>query len=423
MPKAKFSAVKMSGAQVSHISLVERGANRIPFKVVKKEKQDMSAFESLDLGGLFSRRKAEKAAPQVVAVVTMKGEGFDSIKKQVEEAGFAVADVQEMEDGSMVFNQGEFSAKDSDTQVIRMNDNIALVMKGFSPYNMDVTADGMSFAEQCAAKGFYPGISTIMETLGDALRSSVQVAKTPAEAKASASKLFSEASAYAASFVSGLPQKAFKLETIAPEIPAAEGSAATAAEGTTTEGTGTEGQGEQAAVTKAEGEQPNTGTQTAAETGTSSEPVEKSPKEDEMGPDGKKKKKCEEGASETSAETAPEPLTHEKVSDIVSSQVEEQVKKAMSGVESALAGVTEAFQSIQKSMTEMKGSVDGVVSRVDAVETVAKAAKEAVAGVVLSGAETGDAIPAQAKKSEMGVFGGREIDTAYMGNVRKRASR
>ena len=148
MPTINFKATKMTGAKVSHISLVERGANRIPFKVVKQEK-DMSAFQGLDLGGLFNRRKSEKTEPKVVAVVTMKGEAYEAVAKMVEEAGFAVASVQEMDDGSMIFKQEDGAIEDlmEGSSVLRLNDHIALVTKGFSPYNMDVTSDGVTFAD------------------------------------------------------------------------------------------------------------------------------------------------------------------------------------------------------------------------------------------------------------------------------------
>lgn len=145
----------------------------------------------------------------------------------------------------------------------------------------------------------------------------------------------------------------------------------------------------------------------------------KTPEEEEA----EKMKAKKEETAEIVPESAQEALTAEKVSDIVSSQVEALVQKSMAPMMEMLKTFNENFSAVQKSVTDMAGEVKTVAGRVAEAESVAKAAKEAVAGVVISGSETGDTAPASAKKSESGVFGGREIDTAYMGNVRKRASR
>lgn len=471
MPNINFKATKMTGAQVSHISLVERGANRIPFKVVKQEK-DMSAFQGLDLGGLFSRRKSEKKdEPMVVAVVTMKGESLDSVKKQVEDAGFTVADMHEMEDGSVVFKQGEVDLDEAmaDSVVVRLNDHIALVTKGFSPYNMDVTADGVSFADQCAAKGFYPGVNSIMETLSDAVRSVVYSAKTPAEAKAGVTKLFSEASAYTAAFVGGLPQKAFKLEKM--DLPNGDGvsgddAAAAEAVAKAAKATGLKcpecgadvAKGDTACpkcgadltktppVKKADGDADGEGsasgegdsevtckacggkkkkTDMAQKADGSEDEVCKACKNkgttgqdgDGMDGEGTAADDTQDGKGKK-AKKAGDSLTAEDVSSIVASQVESMVTKAMGDVMGKLEGFATTFQTIQKSVEDMKGGLESVSSRVEQAEVVAKAAKEAVAGTVVGGSESGDHAPAAAKKSEKSGFGG-EIDTAFMPRVRK----
>lgn len=110
MPTFKLKANEMKDATVSHISLVDRGANRIPFRIVKQEKSGMSKkhFAGLDLGNLFVRKTEEAEVDQeaeVVSVVVMDED--EEAKKLVEEAGFDVSSPKTMEDGSVVYQQGD----------------------------------------------------------------------------------------------------------------------------------------------------------------------------------------------------------------------------------------------------------------------------------------------------------------------------
>lgn len=406
MPTIRFNATKMSDAKVSHISLVERGANRIPFKVIKQENQ-MSAFAGIDLGNLFGTRKSEAKAPEVVAVVTMKGEGFESIKKQVEEAGFAVSDVKELEDGSMVFKQGEGAFEDG--TVIRLNDDIAIVTKGFSPYNMDVSAGDVSFADQCAAKGFYPGVDAIMNTLSDAVRNITYNAKDPNEAKVAVTKLFSEASAYVAAFVGSLPVKAFKLETCYAEAPAPVAKADLPnGDGVTDEVT--EEMVTKAALTAEEKKYFATLSGKDKFAFIKATPEARSKMMEDAADGGKDDSTG--GASGAKKGEAADPAAPSKDMEVV--------MKSMETIAGRLEGFSSAFEGVQKSIKDINESLATATQRLDAAEKVAKDAKDAVAGVVVPGAESGDAGVVSAQKSEGGCFGGRDIDTAFMPGLRTR---
>lgn len=398
MPKLKFQATKMSDAHVSHISLVERGANRIPFKVIKEE-TGMKAFAGLDLGGLFSR-KAEKTVeePQVIAVATMNGDTLDAVKKSLTDAGFAVENMQEMEDGSVIFKQEGCSDEAlADGVVVRLSENIAIVTKGFSPYNMDVTADGVTFADQCAAKGFYPGISAVMETLSDSIRSVVYAAKTPAEAKVAVAKLFSEAAAYTGSFVASLPVKAFKLEADVPVSTvanvAAEAAAAADA-GAAVEGEGADGETVEKAAKPGKKVPPEGDPEGGAEDGMGDEP-------DPMKGKGKG---CKKDEGEDGAAGAAEPaaaLTIEAVSDMVATKVSEATGSLVAKLEELL-GKFDGVQTTVAALTE----------RTEKAEAALAESEKVVKAALVVGSDATDAEPSAARKSESSV--GRVTDTAFM---------
>lgn len=422
MPTVKVQAVKMKEGTAQFISMVERGANRIPFKIIKQEKDMAGHFASLDLANLFGTRKAEKpATPQVVAVVTMKGEGLESVKKQIESAGFAVADMQEMEDGSVVFKQD--GDMEGDTTVVRLNDHVAVVTKGFRPYSMDMdVGNGTSFAEACAAQGFYPGVRTIVDVLSQSINAAVEKSETPADAAKAVSKMFDEAKAYTVSFMTSLPVKAFKLEAVAPEA---------AAKSEESEGGASSDDPDEspAEVTCKTCGGKKTGPDMALkEDGTPDEvckacaPKAKKPKEDDQDgeePDGMEDD-SDESAKGKKAKKSDEGLTPEAVAGIVASQMGEVVASLTKKLDESLTAIT---KSVQESVSAVQGNVEALASRVEKAESEAEAAKSAVSGTVVPGSESGDHVPTQARKSESGSFGGREIDTAFMVGVRKRASR
>jgi xanthosine utilization system XapX-like protein len=390
-------AGKMSKGDVSFISLVERGANRIPFKVIKQEKS-MNKFAGIDLGSIFGVRKAEAPAPKVVAIVSLAGEGLESITQQIEQAGFSVAHMDEQDDGSVVFKQEDGDLDLEGASVIRMSEHIAVVTKGFRPYYMDVAVapgpeDGgkeeVSFADACAARGFYPGIRTALEVMSSKIEYLVAEAASPQDAKAAVAKLFSEASAYVTSFVDALPAKAFKLEKIEPMI---------AADATDDDPSGAAGAEDGGSPGAGEGVQKdeNAG---AVETEGHETPA------GDPAPD---------VTTDTATKAEDKSLTAEDVARIVSDQMAVVLDGVAKKIEGAVAPVMQAVGEVTASLADVTG-------RIEKAEDEVAAAKEAFAGNVLLGSESDDPAAQPARKSEMGVHG-RDIDTAYM-NVRSRRSR
>lgn len=390
MPKMRFKATKMIKPKADMISLVERGANRIPFKIMKQE-NEMKVF---DLGSIFTR-KSEKG-PEVVGVVTMKGDKFDAVKDAIVASGFDVTDVQEHEDGSVVFKQGDL---EGETTVVRISDELALVTKGFSPYNMDLsTAGGESFADACTAQGFFPGVSTVMEVLSQSVRETLYSAKTPGEASAGIDKLFREAGAYVKTMVSALPVKAFKMEqdvlttSIAKGDDEQEQDTAAGAEAPTLEG---EAAGD--AHGTAEGE----------DSGEGSDGGDGADNGDAIDQEG----------GEQKAQKSEDSLTPEKVSDMVAGKVGE----ALSGVTATMQAITAALEQVQKAAQDSTEAIKQFGARLDDAEKVAKSAKEAVSGVVVGGIDADDRNnTTSVRKSETSVMG--EIDTAFQPRVRSRRS-
>lgn len=391
MPSVKMTATKMSDAHVSFISLVERGANRIPFKIMKQENQAMAgAFKGLDLGALFATRKAETPAVEVVGVVTMKGEGYDSVVGQIAEAGFVTDTPVDMEDGSVILKQA--GEPEGEGEMIRMGDNALLITKGFRPYSMEVEDDGVSFADMVKAQGFYPGVSTALDVARTIILRTAEKADDPVVASKAIGKVMDEFKTYIQSLVAGLPSKAFKLETVFPEEavkdeaePTEEVQAETTEEASVEEGT---------QAVKEDGAESEEAVETTSETTAEGESVEKS------------------------EETKAAVLTEESVSAIFASKLDSVMEQFVAKMGEALATVQ---KSVETSVAGVNESVQSLTDRVEKAEAGAEAAAKTLTEALVGGSEAEDHVPAQ--KAEASKSSGREIDTAFMGGVRPRHKR
>lgn len=361
--KVRVSGTKMADANVEYISLVDRGANKIPFRVIKKE-GGMGLYAGIDLSSIFVS-KADKGSKgvQILGVVTMKGAGLESIKKQVKDAGFNVDNMVEHEDGSVVFSQSD---EGGDGTILKMSKDVALIVKGFEPYSL--TQDNSTFAEIVKAKGFYSGIYSTLGVLTDAVSEAVSKSANKEDINSAVTKLFGEAQAYLQTVVSALPEKAFKLEAVKSEE----------VDDTETE---------QEADAGAQDGETSTGEATGTDEKTDAEVTDEATVTTET----------------TTETTAEEPAP----------KVEDVVAKAMEGVQAAITNMAAQFKTdlagVNKSVSELNG-------RIDTVEAVAKTAQDAVKGtVIITSHDDQQTTVAKKHRSGMG-----EIDTAFMPNVRKR---
>lgn len=413
MPTITFKATEMRDAKVAHISLVDRAATRIPFKVIKQEKP-MRIMPHLDLASVFKKEKAG-LNPEIMGVVTLKSDsGFESVKGQIEEAGFATDTEVAFEDGSVIFGQVE--EMDGEHVLIRLSDSAVMAVRGFKPYAMQLTQGDNSFEEGCVEQGYYPGVGAMVQSLGEMVISEVSKSDNPALAATNVAKMFDEAKKYAVSMVTALPAKAFKLETIFPEedeIPTEElelydtvlkDSAASSKAWLSRRKNKAQADSDQKSTYQMFLGQMANDTRNArakANQKTTARMLAGHSAHDTMAQK-KKLKGNEPGAKFSGATTAfarKEEGTDEDfvefLTEIVNSTVSDKFAELVGKMDEAVGAIT--------------SSVEELSSRVATAETVAKAANKALSGTVVLGGDGGDHMAA-ATKSE---YRGREIDTAF----------
>lgn len=210
--KVKMQVVEMRDADVEFVSLVARGANRIPFRIKKSDEESPMSLNLSSLSRIFKGAKApELQANHIVGVATVavKGEKLEAVKALLVEQGFAVDNAESFEDETMVFKQEGYDAEDKDTSMVRLSDDLVLVVKGFAPYSEEVEGD---FLTNVKAQGFYSGLDSATCAFRTSLYMILSDAADQQAAVSEVTTLLSEFSTYVAGLVQAIPTKAFKAE-------------------------------------------------------------------------------------------------------------------------------------------------------------------------------------------------------------------
>lgn len=215
--KIKAVAKEMKEADVRFISLVARGANRIPFRIVKSEKESVMIDLSKPLK-ILKGEKPQAASPEVVGVVVFD-QGDEAVmadvRKSLTDHGFAVDTVTKNEDGTVLFSAGAVDAEDA--TIVRLSENMAVVVKGFSSYNQALS-ESTNFSEVMAAQGYYQGVRTACDALVYTMQNVLQKAESSQDAATKVNSILSSFSTYVGTMTKGLPVAAFKADMSVSEV-------------------------------------------------------------------------------------------------------------------------------------------------------------------------------------------------------------
>lgn len=199
MRRIKVKAHELLDVDVDLISLVKRPSTRIPFPIIKS--QDAKGGHSMfDLAQVF-RAKSEAQAPVVTSVI-VKGEASPGMLELLAKQGFSV-EKAETENGITVYPQDV--AYDGEVSVVKISDTLALTVPVIK------AADG-SFAEMCAARGFYPALNIAVDLLNCELYKAVEKADSPSVAATKVAAVVSDFGTFMSTLVGALPGQVFKTE-------------------------------------------------------------------------------------------------------------------------------------------------------------------------------------------------------------------
>jgi hypothetical protein len=123
MPKITATLKELRNAEVRFISLVDRAATRIPFRVLKKDETEM------DLSKIFKSEPAPKAEVVAIGVFNHQdAQMAEAVKQAIADAGFSVDKVVKSEDGETL----SYVQKDEEGDTfVKLSDQVVVVTKGF----------------------------------------------------------------------------------------------------------------------------------------------------------------------------------------------------------------------------------------------------------------------------------------------------
>lgn len=329
----KIAASELTDCDVELISMVYRPASRVPFGLMKSEDANKGGKGMIDLQNIF---KTDRSIKTVVNSVIINGQASAPVMEVLKAEGFSLDNAQEV-DGTTIYPQD--AAVSGEQAVIKLSDNLAVGVSLFK-------AEG-SFAEACAQRGFYPGISIATDLLQDELYKAVHKSDSSAAAAEKITTLVGDFGTYIAGLIKGLPQQVFKSEQA---LAALASDTATAAEKEKAEPTSTE-----AGTETQKSEAPAGGAEVAGTEGDEAKPEEGAG--------------VEKGEGEGSDK---EPEAQEQAPTVDVAAIVAAVSKS----------VTDA---LSPKLSDLSTQVNSLGERVGQVEGMAKSADKAVRGIIPQG--------------------------------------
>lgn len=156
---------ELRDADVHFVSLVDRAASRIPFRVTKQENDmgiDLSSFQRT----MKRDTTTKNDTPAVQAVVVeFRDDAYQTQVQTVLKAnGFAVDKVTKNDDGTVMYAQAEGSVDEG--QIVRVSQDMLVVAKGFDSAKL---SEATGFSPDVAVEGYFPGMDIAVAGMGKAL--------------------------------------------------------------------------------------------------------------------------------------------------------------------------------------------------------------------------------------------------------------
>lgn len=151
---------ELKNADVRFISLVDRAASRIPFRVLKREQET----EMLDLAKIFKSDRVVNTGVLGVVVMTQKDEAIaEQVRQSIADAGFVTETVQKSDDETLCYQQ-----KAADSRVlVRLSDEMLVLVN-------EMPEVSGHFGDLIKDQEFYPDLHTASTILQQELDSRVQ---------------------------------------------------------------------------------------------------------------------------------------------------------------------------------------------------------------------------------------------------------
>lgn len=215
MPKST-TMTKYTESEASFISLVGKGANQIPLKIVKHDKGDTQMFNISNV--MKHIMKGAKDPVSIVAVVTSKDPAL--LTDVLAEEGLEPTKItKSVKDGNCIaFGEIE---NEADVHAVQVSKDLTVILKGFTPWADDLVGSA-TFSELVKTEAFFANVYDASDSLAMVIRNNMYNASDKAAAKAEIAKALSAYTEYVLGLIDGLPIVAFKMDKALTEAEEAE---------------------------------------------------------------------------------------------------------------------------------------------------------------------------------------------------------
>lgn len=367
--KKKVKANELKDAEVQFISIVPKGANRMPISILKSENKIMKGFESI-----FGK---EVSQPYVASIMVSKDVDIKEAEARIKKSGFSV-DQKEEQDEMIVFKQKTAPQDIPHQYVVKMDEEIAVHVvcaKSFNPIDFETT----SFKELFAKANVLPNIFAAHEVLKEVIMNALfaEDTKSSGDASKKVKKALNEFSTIVTGMVENIPVSAFKMED--PEVIKAVKEEL--GENMDTENDKEEGLNEDEEDLKkqdgGEGEESDEDEEDSEEDAGDEDSDEES-EEDADDPES-------EGDADDEGEDEEEEEDSEEEEVEKSESKKSKSKSKKTDLEGLVTKMAEQVESLTKSVSGLEKKLESGLSelggRVDEVSEIAKSADEAINGV------------------------------------------
>ena len=351
MARRKIKVRELEDVRVSHISLVKRGANRIPFRIIKNDSGDNTM--SIDLGKLFLRKK-EAAVPQIVGIALEKNEYSEELLTQLAAIGFVGTIDNESETTTLIKTEDYV---EDDVQGVKLQNGMVVMVTHLEKALS--RGDANSFAEAVTVNAVMPSVRMASDVFVGKVWDITYDSMSKAETTAAVSTMFTEFQSYVLGVINAVPEPLFKMERIdvaATVVAGVEIGAGSGDDKVTDE-----------TVEKTEEES----------TAAADESTETVAKDDET----------------TDESTDTETEADDKKAEVTKSEYMDEIKNQLALITKSLGG-----------LVTLKDSVDNLSTRVDKAEASAAAATEAINGVTVETTNEDSIIKSEGVESQAGTF-------------------
>jgi hypothetical protein len=215
----ELEAQELVNGRVSFLSLVKRGANALPFKLLKADTMEETPMATdLDLKGI-SLNPPPASAPRMSAVLVTKGESA-TYEPSLLALGYTIVKVDTETNPEHDIIHLVEGVDTRNAVVLKASDDVGYVVENVKKYFSSYPND-TKFSANINGAMFFPGFRTASDVLVEtvwALMDEVESEGAPPTDKIK--KALKEYNDYVLTLVAAIPSKCFKMDTLTSTPPA-----------------------------------------------------------------------------------------------------------------------------------------------------------------------------------------------------------